>query len=77
MPLVQIGGMATYRLAASVIERYGVFHVRVVANSHDRHAGVIVRENECLSHEAAKVALEVLMDQVRTAVLALGGEIEG
>lgn len=69
--------MAIYRLAASVVERRGTFHVRVVANSHDRHAGVIVREHECPSHEAAQASLEVLLDQVRAAVKALGGEVEG
>jgi hypothetical protein len=68
--------MAIYRLAASVIERYGTFHVRVVANSHDRQAGVIVREHECLSRDAAEVALELLVAQVRRAVEGLGGAID-
>jgi len=68
--------MAIYRLAASIIERYGTFHVRVVANSHDRQAGVIAREHECLSRDAAEVALELLVAQVRGAVQGLGGTID-
>lgn len=61
-----------YRLHTSVIERDGVYHVRVTASLGERLHGTIARERACDSRQSAEITEGLLIEQIRAAVKTIG-----
>jgi hypothetical protein len=68
--------MRRYRLAPSIVERDGAYHVRVAASLESTLSGMIALERRCDSRTTAEQVLAMLIDRVRRAVKAIGAAFD-
>ena len=71
--------MSAYKIVTRVTEiAQDLWHVSASASmAATPRQGLITREHECASREQAIDFLEILVDQVRVAVEATGGDVVG
>jgi hypothetical protein len=69
--------MIRYRLCSRVVAvSEDLYHVAVTATREDApREGVITRRQECSSRHGAEQIREILVNQVTSAVAAIGGRI--
>ena len=69
--------MPTYQITTRIAEvAEDLWNVSATASlATAPRQGVITRQHECISREQAIDFLEILVDQVRSAVEATGGEV--
>jgi hypothetical protein len=68
--------MRIYRLETAIVDRDGIFHVRVAARLDSALHGTIAQERHCDSRQAAEITEGLLIDRVHAAVRAIGAALD-